>query len=51
MRDLNVTLIDLTYMLVTVEIEMLESTTNIEILKKYNPKSSMDIENGNIGHQ
>ena len=42
------TLMDLTYILMVVEAEMLKNTTIAEILIGSNSKISMDIDNGNI---
>ena len=47
MRNLDVTLIDLTEILITIQAEMLKSTTKVEMLEGSNPKSSLDVDNGN----
>ncbi|KAL7618765.1 hypothetical protein Lser_V15G01423 [Lactuca serriola] len=47
-RNLDVTLIDLNYMLMVAEAEMLKHTTKEEMLIWSNSKNSMEINNGNI---
>ncbi|KAL7586894.1 hypothetical protein Lser_V15G36899 [Lactuca serriola] len=48
-RDHDVTLIDLTYMLIAAEAEMLKSTIQANMFEGSASQVSMDIENGNIG--
>ena len=48
MRDLNITLIDVTQMLVVVEGEILKNTCKEKMLIGYDSKVSMDICNGDI---
>ena len=49
MRNLDVTLINMTQMLIVVEAEILKNITKAETLKRSDPKVSMDVDNDNIG--
>ena len=51
MTNIDVTLIDVTQMLMAVEAEMLKNTNKVEMLIGSNTKVFMDIDNGNIGDQ
>ncbi|KAL7595910.1 hypothetical protein Lser_V15G28947 [Lactuca serriola] len=48
MRDDDMTLIDLTYMLIVVEVEMIKSTSQEKMFEGSVSKISMNIDNGNI---
>ena len=47
-RNLDVTLIDLTQMLMVVEAKMLKNTSEVEMLIGFDSKVSIDIGNGDI---
>ncbi|KAL7595372.1 hypothetical protein Lser_V15G28487 [Lactuca serriola] len=49
MKEHDVTLIDLTYMLISVEAKMLKSISQAKMFEGSISKISMDIDNGNIG--
>ncbi|KAL7601270.1 hypothetical protein Lser_V15G26230 [Lactuca serriola] len=49
MTDRDVTLIDLTYLLIAVESTMIWRTSNANLVGRSSSQTSMDVDNGNIG--